>query len=185
VAPLVQHRSTTYRGLEGVWFAGGQSVLYAYESEAGDEVREHNPAAAAETVLYRSEAGSRLSHLALSPGGRWLAFSVRGGPLGPREEVRVLRCNSGEIRTIASVPQAGGVIGLEWTPDSQAVLVSTPGDPAAALWRATLDGEKPQRLPARIDRRDGIRLHPDGHQIAFTTGAPGSEVWVMELGDNK
>jgi Tol biopolymer transport system component len=185
VTPIVQHRSTTYRGLEGVWLAGGQSVIYAYPSEGGDELREQNPVPSNETTIYRVEPGARVLHLALSPGGRWLAFTVSGGKLGSREEVRVLQLKNAEARTIASVPQTGGVLGLEWTPDSEAVLISTPGDPAAALWRATLDGEKPQRLTARIERRDSIRIHPSGRRVAYTTGSTGSEVWVMELGDNK
>jgi hypothetical protein len=179
---VVQQRSTTYRGLEGAWYRGGQSLLYLSEAAEGAELREHIIATAAETAIYRADGGAKLSHLTVSPGGHWLAFAVASTPAS-REEVRVLQLRSAEARTIASVQQ-GGILGLEWTPDGEGVLVSVPGNPPA-LWRASLAGGKPQQLSARMERRDGIRLAPGGRQAAFTTGSEGSEVWVMELGDNK
>jgi Tol biopolymer transport system component len=179
-SPVIQERSSTFRGLEGVWFAKGESVLYATAGEESAEIRERSLARAAETAVFRVEPGAAISHLALAPGGRWLAFVTGSGAIGSRDEVRVLDLQPRQERTIASLPHAN-VLGLQWTPDAKAVLVSTPGNPTAALWRAPLDGRKPERLEIRLDRRDGVSLHPDGKRVAFTTGHTGSEIWVMDL----
>jgi Tol biopolymer transport system component len=179
ISPVVQQRSSTYRGLDGVWGAAGQSILYADDSGAGAEIRERRLSDSVETTLYRAGPGIGVSHLALSPGARRLAFVAGTGEPGSRDEVRVLELKPGQARTIASLPH-GGVLGLEWMPDSTAVLISTTGNPAA-LWRTPLDGGQPQRLEVRLERRDGIRLHPDGRRIAFTTGQTHSEVWVLDL----
>ena len=176
VTPLVQHRASTYRGLEGVWTPKEQSLLYVHESE----IRERLQADGTETTLYRAEQGVRLSHLTMSSGGRWLGFVAAFGKSGGREEVRVMDWKKGEARTIASLQQ-GGVLGLEWVPDSTSVLVSTPGSAGPILWRASLDGGQPRRLQIALDRVDGIRLHPDGRQAAFTTGGVHAEVWVMPV----
>ena len=176
VTPLVQHRASSYRGLDGVWTPKEQSLLYVYQSE----IRERLPGDGTETVVYRADAGARLSHLALSPAGRWLSFVAAFGKPGGREEVCVMDWKKGEARTIASLQQ-GGVLGLEWAPDSTSVLVTTPGSAGPILWRASLDGGQPQRLSIALERVDGIRLHPDGRQAAFTTGGVHAEVWVMPV----
>jgi hypothetical protein len=65
--------------------------------------------------------------------------------------------------------------------DSSHLLVSTPNKPLAALWRVSLEGGQPERLPISFDRQGGLRLHPDGRRVAFTRGAIHSEVWSMDL----
>jgi Tol biopolymer transport system component len=177
VTPVVQQRAATYRGMEGVWLAGGESVLYAREGDPF-QIREHRLAGGVETVVYEADTGLQLSQLVLSPGSRRLAF-VAGNAKAGRDEVRALDLRTSEARTLASLPH-GGVLDLEWTPDAVAVLVSAHGDPAPALWRAALDGANPVRLEGRIQRRDGIRLHPNGRVAAFTTGGVEPEVWVMD-----
>jgi dipeptidyl aminopeptidase/acylaminoacyl peptidase len=85
-----------------------------------------------------------------------------------------------EPRQLASVPK-GGISGVEWSRDNSYLLISTPSKPVAGLWRVSLEGGQPERLPVAIERQGGIRLHPGGGRIAFTRGSVQSEVWKLEL----
>lgn len=54
------------------------------------------------------------------------------------------------------------------------------------LWRIPADGGEPQPLGVAMEgvRLYGVRIHPDGRRIAFTTGRSSAysafEVWVLE-----
>jgi Tol biopolymer transport system component len=175
LSPLVQQRSSTYHGFEGVWTEEGRAILYA----ADGEVRKRGLRDAAEKVLYRPDALSELRHLVLSPNQRWLGLVERANTPDAPSQVRAVDTQAGSSRLLASV-RSGEILGLEWTHDSGALLVSAPGDRAPALWRASIEAGNPTRLSTTFERRDGIRLHPNGNRIAFTVGEIRPEVWVLE-----
>ena len=169
-SPVIRESAATYRGLEGVWADGGKAVLYIHD----DAIRRRDLASGSERQLYR---GPNLHDLALSSDGQWLAFVVT-----PTDTYALLamRAAGDEVRQLASVPK-GGISGVEWTRDNSHLLISTPSKPVAGLWRVSLAGGQPERLPIALDRQGGVRLHPDGRRIAFTRGAIQSEVWKMDL----
>jgi len=171
-SPVVREGASTYRGLEGVWADGGKAVIYIHD----DVILYRNLAAATDRELYR---GVNLRELALSSDGQWLAF------VSTSEERDALLVSQVEQairlpRKLASVPK-NGISGVEWTRDNGHLLVSTPSKPVAGLWRVSLEGGQPERLPVALDRQGGVRLHPDGRRVAFTRGAIQSEVWRMDL----
>jgi Tol biopolymer transport system component len=70
---------------------------------------------------------------------------------------------------------------VEWTPDGKALLV--PGQSPAALWLVPASGGAPRKLD--IDTRtwlidSGMRLHPNGRQLAHFSGQETREVWALE-----
>jgi len=170
-SPVVREGASTYRGLEGEWAAGGKAVLYIHENG----IRLKDLVTEADRELYH---GAHLHELALSFDGQRLGFvSTSSG----RDALLVMPAAGGDARQVASVP-AGGVSGVEWSRDGTYLLVSTPSKPIAGLWRVSAEGGQPERLPIKLDRQGGIRLHPDGRRVAFTRGAIQSEVWKMDLG---
>jgi dipeptidyl aminopeptidase/acylaminoacyl peptidase len=155
-----------------VWADGGKAVIYIHE----DAILYRELGAAADRELYR---GAGLHELAISSDGQWLAFVSTS-----EERDALLAIEVGQAirltRRLASVPK-NGISGVEWTRDNGHLLVSTPSKPVAGLWRVSLEGGQPERLPVAIDRQGGVRLHPDGRRVAFTRGAVQSEVWRMDL----
>jgi Tol biopolymer transport system component len=169
-SPVIREGASTYRGLEGVWADGGKAILYIHENT----IRLRDLASNVERQLYR---GPNLHELALSSDGQWLAF-VATSP--EKDELMAMRVTGNETRQLSSVPK-GGISGVEWARDNSHLLVSTPSKPVAGLWRVSLAGGQPERLPIALDRQGGVRIHPDGRRIAFTRGAIQSEVWKMDL----
>ncbi|MGH8248532.1 MAG: hypothetical protein ACREUU_19105, partial [Gammaproteobacteria bacterium] len=100
--PVVRERTSTYRGLEGAWFAGGRAVLYQREDPPqGTQLRLRQLETGTERELYRAEAGARIHQLAVSPDGRNLAFVLRTGN-GSTETLAVMPAEGGESRRLAT-----------------------------------------------------------------------------------
>jgi len=110
--------------------------------------------------------------------GHWLAF-VSTSP--ERDALLMMPAAGGNPRQLASVP-TGGISGVEWSRDRQLSAGQHSGrKPVAGLWRVSVEGGLPERLPIKLDRQGGVSLHPDGRRVAFTRGAVQSEVWKMDL----
>jgi Tol biopolymer transport system component len=163
--PLVRESASTYRGLEGAWSPDGKDLFHLRQ---GALYRGDQP-------LYRAD--TRLHELCLSPDGRWLAFVSRSD----KDVLLLLPPGGGEPRPVASV-EKDGIAAVDWTPDSRHLLVTTPTSPAPGLWRVSIEGGKPERLPLTLERVGGLRLHPDGCRVAFTRGTARPEVWTLDLG---
>ncbi|MBI4472551.1 MAG: PD40 domain-containing protein [Acidobacteria bacterium] len=122
----------------------------------------------------------------LSPDGRFLAatsldettkssvlllISVSGGE--PRELIRVSQPQSLLLRCIA------------WTPDSQTVIVGnslSDNDVGRGFLLVPAAGGPPRQIDvgATVRGNLGLKVHPDGRQIAFVAGDNKEEVWVLE-----
>ena len=172
-SPVIREAASTYRGLEGVWADGGKAVLYVHE----DTIRLRELGTAADRELYQ---GAGLRDLVLSPDGQWLAFVSTSQDRDALLVSKVGQAIRLSTRQLASVPK-GGISGVEWTGNNSHLLVSTPSKPVAGLWRVSLAGGQPERLPIALDRQGGVRLHPDGRRVAYTRGAIQSELWKMDL----
>ena len=177
-SPVIREGASTYRGLEGVWADGGKAILYIHE----DAIRLRDLGTAADRELYQ---GAGLRELALSPDGQWLAFVSTSQDRDALLVSKVSKVGqairlSDPPRQLSSVPK-GGISGVEWTRDNSHLLVSTPSKPVAGLWRVSLAGGQPERLPIALDRQGGLRIHPDGRRVAYTRGAIQSEIWKMDL----
>jgi len=129
--------------------------------------------AAKEQRLTTNSTANPLSAAAISPDGKYLAFSDSSG-------VYVRTITTGEIHSL-SVPAQGGVVFLTWFPDSANVLTSwkTSNGASSGLWLVSLLGGARQIS----DGGSAGSVSPDGNRIAFLKGegpfGAGRELWLM------
>jgi Tol biopolymer transport system component len=141
------------------------------------------------TVLYDEDTSY---FPGLSPDGRYLAFgaSDRGTPAlmvmptsGGTPQVLVRFEGSNSLRGVEMIR------GIAWSADQRTILYALGGEPegeTGGLWRVPVEGGIPQRIDLFINGHPGpvsplsLRLHPDGHRIAFDDNETHSEIWVIE-----
>jgi len=116
---------------------------------------------------------------ALSPDGKRLAFILEF-PAAPKS-LNTISTTGGEPKELLRIKER--VWAVAWTLDSQNVLFMR----GKALWRIPAEGGEPRKLwtwtwKERHLFRDGngIRVHPDGQNVALEVAEPRNEFWVME-----
>ncbi|UCH03079.1 MAG: PD40 domain-containing protein, partial [Candidatus Bathyarchaeota archaeon] len=100
----------------------------------------------------------------------------------------VLPVEGGEPREVVKITD-GGCMALAWTPDSREIIFgknvsassgSQRTDQGSELWKVSVEGGEPQKLGKTAGSIVGLRLHPDGQRLAFTSQISWVEIWVME-----
>jgi beta-lactamase regulating signal transducer with metallopeptidase domain/Tol biopolymer transport system component len=112
---------------------------------------------------------------ALSPDGKQLAFILEfpGAP----KTLNTISTTGGEQKELLRIREKVGAVA--WTLNSQNVLFMR----GKTLWRIPAEGGEPRKLWTWNKKHlsfEGIRVHPDGRNLAFTVIEPRNEVWVME-----
>ena len=126
-------------------------------------------------LTFNSSANDLLSS-ALSPDGKYLAYSDRFG-------IHVRLLSTGEERNL---PEAGSLSGDassyvdSWFPDGTELLAHTVGIAGQeSMWAASIAGRASRHLR---ENASGWSVSPDGTRIAFSPTRAGSnapEIWVM------
>ena len=190
VAPIVVSPSNTHPGWRenrwhAEWSRDGKAIFYVRDDGQGCEIRFRDVKTGEERLIHHPASPVHLSNLALSPDGRWLAFGYGSGHYAA-EAVLVIPASGGQPREVLRLdPNAVGrqTYSFAWTRDGRHLLfskrVTEPGRPSE-LWRAPVEGGKPERLGLPMWGRGGVRVHPDGSRIAFTNMTPAGGLWVME-----
>ncbi|MFQ5891022.1 MAG: hypothetical protein ACE5JR_13420 [Gemmatimonadota bacterium] len=182
------------------WSPEGQVIFLSWNS--GDESRRvvvRDLDTGGEQELYHMTPPAYLSHLAISPDGRWLAFFWAGVPTWWEAQgtwaLKVLSLAGGEPRELARLPVHWRFRpSLAWTPDSRHIIYSittvTEGKPTVTLWRIRAEGGKPQSLSPAMEQFGlySLTVHPSGQQIAFTGTyldevppiSAAEEMWVLQ-----
>ncbi len=167
-----------------MWSPNGTLILVRWMSGFRSIVT-RELAESREKELYRAVSSTRVSHLAISPDGRRLAFVWRDSEKG-KAALSVIPTAGGEPRELQSVSLPEVILQPAWTPDSRHIVFarSTPGpERKFELWRIPADGGEPPTLGLSMEGLlpYGLSVHPDGRRIAFTAGTPVRwEIWVME-----
>jgi len=132
--------------------------------------------------LYRAPLAERFT-ISLSPDDKWVAFLNLTNP----RFLRVIPAGGGEPREVYRFGLVGDWnILTAWSADAKYILLSKPVGTEGTntewdLWRVPAEGGEAQRLGLGM-RCDDPSVHPDGRQIAFTSGGRVSidEVWVLD-----
>ena len=131
--------------------------------------------------------GVLFGNLELSPDGKLWA-TVRTDAQSKVSSLIIYSVATGEFREVFKVSPPDSLrrfAGITWAPDSQSVvIVNNTGEKNSSkdLWLVGVAGGQARRLDVDIRswKNNGIRLHPNGHQIAFFTGDDAREVWALE-----
>jgi serine/threonine protein kinase len=130
-------------------------------------------ALAAPKRLTSNPTENPISVSAISPDGKYLAYSDRTGTY-----LRLM--STGEVHAL--LPKDRDVQYLSWYPDGTRLLLSWPPSPAAkmGLWVLPIVGGNPRQLS---DEGWSASVSPDGSQIIFLKtaayGETGHELWLM------
>jgi dipeptidyl aminopeptidase/acylaminoacyl peptidase len=117
----------------------------------------------------------RLGETAVSPDGKWLAYSVTTVELNQNAktaELWVQAIAGGEPKKLA-VGQPGDS-GIEFAPDGHSVLFLSGRDGGQQVWRADFDAatgtaSNAKKLTSIATEADGAKWSPDGKSIVFTS----------------
>jgi Tol biopolymer transport system component len=155
---------------------GQRIVLRDMESEDVRElhrsVHRREPDSAPGPAVFRA--------LTLSPDAGHVAFVERLAD--DTNQLTVLALADGQSRTVHRGAGWGDIAGVAWTADSRALLVTRHGEGESRptqLVRVPLAGGEPEEIGRFPDGITGVRAHPNGSGIAFVTGHPIAELWVM------
>lgn len=164
--------------LEPAWAPNGKAVFYVRDHVGDSNSTEprcivRRELATDEETQLCSIPG-RVQWLAPSPDGRQLAFCADSA-------VNLVSTTGGQPRKLA---EANDNCGITWTPDGRYLLFGRKIDDEAKLdlWRIPAQGGEPQETGLTFDGWNvDVRMHPDGHRIAFASKqVDKNEVWVME-----
>jgi dipeptidyl aminopeptidase/acylaminoacyl peptidase len=117
----------------------------------------------------------RLGDTAVSPDGKWLAYSVTTVDLEQNKktpELWIQAIAGSEPQKIA-VAQPGDS-GVEFAPDSKRILFISSRSGSAQVWTADLDPatgatSNPRKLTAISTEADNAQWSPDAHSVLFTS----------------
>lgn len=186
VAPVVEVHTEVY-ALDASWSPDGKEIIYKRQEARGkiDRVLVRDVKSGREKQLIESGEPSFILSSAVLPDGRHWAFVLKDQ--GTRSDaLKVMPVSGGEPRELLRVvePEVIQYGSVAWTRDGRKILFargkSTPQEPKASLWQVPASGGEPVRVALAMDWMRDLRLHPDGHRLAFTAGLESAEVWVME-----
>jgi Tol biopolymer transport system component len=195
------------KGREGVFQIDAQSgaltELVRIPGSSGNSLPAMSPDG---TKLYfwtgnvlRGTPGSRFLERDLASGHERELFGA-GGPLYPdlspdgRQLAGVIADDKRTPVAVVLIPVAGGEAKelfrvrdgealssyIAWTPDGRGVVVPVRGEGGFAPLFVPLSGETPRKLDLETSGT-GLRIHPDGRQVAFTSpDSREGELWVLE-----
>jgi len=158
-----QSRRTIFYVLAGLLIAGCLGVLWNEREVIAP------PAPLKERQLTRRPPEDRILGAAISPNGRYLAFSTPSG-------LHLSAVDSGETHDISLPEQVGkNLWEVHWFPDNEKLLVAAQSDnEGAVLWLTSIFGGTPRKLRTHSPT---AAILPQGSSIAFITGH-GHEIWT-------
>jgi Tol biopolymer transport system component len=174
--------------LQAQWSPDGKAVFFERRADDGPSIARLDLETRKESVVYPRQVGI----MALSPDGRWVAFTTDVNWPEDEDEVPtlwVVPATGGEprvlFRSTQSRPFHRGTP-LAWTPDGRHVILGRsaqaahPGGKGDELWKIPVEGGEPRKLGVSPTPIRHLRVHPDGKRVAFQSSTRKVEVWVME-----
>ena len=172
-----------------VWSPDGKVIFARRTSEtpkAARRIVSRDFASGREHELYRASPSGQVSHLAVSPDARSVAFIEWDSDKGV-SALKTLPTTGGRPRELLRVQAPETIFDLAWAPDNRQLLFgtgSTGKDQHFKLLRISTEGGKAQELGLAMQGLQlyGLSVHPDGKRIAFTAGTPlRGELWVLKV----
>jgi Tol biopolymer transport system component len=167
------------------WSLDGKRVFYRKSADTSAKmvtIVERDLASGSERAIASGEFGI----FSVSPDGQTIAALAGGVFVAAAHALVQIRIDNGETRELLRA-RAGEIIpvwtGLPWLPDGSGVLMRKrkPNE----LWIVPSDGSTPRKVHGDVTGWQFgpvgvISLHPDGRQIAATSGTVDHEVMALE-----
>jgi Tol biopolymer transport system component len=163
------------------WSPDGLRLYYRRNRAKDAVIIERDVASGSEREIIRR---ANLSFgVDLSPDGRQIAVVI-DDQSSKSSAVMLIPVAGGEPRELIRVNHPQSFEIMTWAPDGRGLLLrksSFAGGNEHELWLVPISDGKPRQVTSNLNI-DGafVRVHPDRRQIAFMTGSPTFEVWVME-----
>jgi Tol biopolymer transport system component len=168
------------------WSPDGKRIYYVTNLPDTGEVAmiERTLDSGAERDVFRQRG---LAGGELSPDGRYVAVW--------RVDAHEATRPSSTPATAVLIPTAGGEprellrstpptevfrIHLAWGPGGRSLLAQKNTAGGAQLWSIPIDGGERRKLELNFSNAVGMRVHPDGRQVAYVDGENKNEVMVLE-----
>ncbi len=173
--------------LTAMWSGDGRTIFYRHVDAVTSGITARDVASGTEREVLSAPpagAGPQWDFLApcLSPDGSQFAMYGKS-----RKSLAVVPVQGGGLQDILNLDSIGpGFTGvkLEWTADGSSVVAPrwvASGAWAQELWSLPVRGGAPVRAQLTPElSAGGFSLHPNGQQVAYTSGVERREVWVLE-----
>lgn len=178
-------RETLYRIQDpdqrrGTLSRDGRTLFYQVGAmgATGNTIKARDLATGNEREIARIDGSGKMRP---SPDGRFLMVQAWERE-AETTRLLVVSVSSGSVRELFEVKAPKGLSAMDWTPDGAAVVFST-WDEAAfqGLWKIDLAGGEPTPIAGpHSPQPSSVRIHPAGNRIAYNSGQPRGEVWVVE-----
>jgi Tol biopolymer transport system component len=170
------------------WSLDGKAIFYPYTqwTKKLSRILMLDLETSQEKELYRKIAPPDIGSVTLSPDGKYVAFLTAEKVEKKLIDVlRIIPTAGGNPYDLIKVPLPETVGPYAWTPTGREILFAKgldyrKKDKKCELWMIPAEGGEARNLGLTIDRIFNLSIHPDGQRIAFSSGKPGAEVWVME-----
>ena len=177
------------------WSPDGKSIFYTLGNPSKVLRRDLESGQDIEFTTMQGAIG--LPRIALSPDGKWLAFTSMDTMTDPRK-LMIVPATGGAAQEIYRTNGGDFVQWILWTVDGREIWLkiygSAPdgkGQPTVEFLSVSPDGQNVRKLelgakqdkdaaPWQIPSAMDLRLHPDGRQVAFWTGQSKLELWALE-----
>ena len=169
-------------GALGDWLPDGPGLILAVGDGTRHRIVSHDPTTGVETERYspaENAFGLYYDDLTVARDGTIGLLAIRGGD--SKRDVVVIP-PGGEPRTILATAPPSVVSDIAWSADGTSLWVvqrNADNPSARDLWRVPIDGGRPVKTGLSGDI-SGIRAHPDGRRMLFTSARTTDEIWTLE-----
>jgi Tol biopolymer transport system component len=165
------------------WSRDGGSIFYL--ESAPTRIVRRDLATGREIELASMTGPGGAPKIALSPDGRWLAFTTMDRGAQPIRSLKVANAEGGPARELYRAGEAEGLSAPTWAPDGRSVFFRTSSESDSSRgptykresWRVAVDGGPRERVDLPVP---AFRFSPDGRQIVFSDGEQRRELWALE-----
>jgi len=166
------------------WSPDGKSLFYMQGNPIRILRRDLDGGSELELAAMKGPVG--IPRIALSPDGKWLAFTsldILSDPV----KLMVVSAIGGPSREIYRTGEGEIIQWLQWTLDGRSIWLkkyTPPPDPKAKptieFLTVSPEGKGIRKLDLSLSAGMDFRLHPDGRQLAYWTGQRKIELWALE-----
>ncbi len=165
------------------WSPDGRAILYTLHVDGRSVLRRRQVATEQEATVRTFDPSTISGWFDVSLVDEALALIVSrkdGSSL-------VVRAADGTERELLRTSGSDRVLDVVWHPNGREIFFVRPGVAGAGpggrsngVWRIGAAGGEPQPVGVEMPGLRGLAVRPDGRQLAFTSGAPLREPWVVE-----